>query len=217
MESSQPRASEPLSKLDDQIVIPVEVLAKILQRNDISAAISKCLSIVGYIHYPTVVEMDKFNEETWLADHVTYAEGCLGRPSEYELVYLAGISEEEIGHVKYSLSKTSQNGEFILKNKLCNGDRTGRIIEYSLRTYDNFYNDREPTNKMLRDLQDRLTSCKLDEAEICSWIVQLSHTISNWRWTGNTEVRFSDLTSLRDELVRLIDVLLHQRASSLAA
>ncbi|CAH6420451.1 Hypothetical protein POVR2_LOCUS162 [uncultured virus] len=211
IDASQPRASESLVNLG--LVIPIEVLARILKRTDISPSITKCLYSVGHVQYPTVSELDGIDNKSSLAYHVGYVEDLFGGLSKYEICYMAPLSSYEVAWAKYCLlKKRDRDYEFVLKNKWSKGAGNGLRVEYSLETYDTFYNNREYTNKMLRDMRDRLTTCQLDEAEICSWVVQLScDTMTVTSRENSSEVHFSNLASLRDELVRLIDLALEKR------
>lgn len=185
--------------------LPVELLARITQRRDLSSSISKSLSSVGYVHYPTVIELESLH----CATDARIVVG-LGTTSRNHLI---------CGNAALLVLLCNSDGTLLQRSvesvSLCNSIS----IEYSLSTYDKFWS-RQDTDRMLVTLRERVCKITLsnitnsDMIEICSWIMQLSWdtdpTLSYFK-----DDELNSLDHARPKLVSLIDLALRQRASRL--
>ena len=186
--------------------LPIEIVARIVSRVDISAQIANILHSTGSIH-PTMLQLHRLNKK-FDTSCVRVVSGTSYNSCVYVLVTQDRKNNSE--HTEWILVKHS-GGTLDLVQP--DNYRSEYYLDYSLATYDLFYGNKMPANRMLSEIRERLASPSIkDEGLICCWLVQLTHHTYDPSVYRDEVVRFSSLLDVAAELTRLIDLVIVERA-----
>ncbi|CAH6420431.1 Hypothetical protein POVR2_LOCUS157 [uncultured virus] len=179
------------------IDIPTELLAKIINRRDVSKHIADLLKQTGYIHYPTMLELNRLSTIT----------SNLPMPTVTGSVSRNGVSDWVMDHPCWRQWAVTASGT-IDKFKFSDIQAipsNSVPVEHCLFTYDQYYSSHKQTNLLLQELRS-----STDIAEICSWFLILTYESTDRRYQrlADRELSFCDL---HREFIELLDLTIKRR------
>lgn len=204
IDSRQPRMREELIPVQQEL--PLEILARIIGRNDISKEVSNNIRTSRCGTVPSLDDVWRMVDVNGRLDapHTVRAEN-----GDLVLTYGDG---ESVGRGLHQLrwSRTPDGSRLEHIDEDLDSEST-EIVAFSLYDYANYFELKgcqvmKSMETMLRDLSDRYAAIEPErEEEAAAWLVQLSYDL-----TEMDDVKFVTIDEMRDELQRLIELAIIQ-------
>ena len=192
LDQRQPRC---LEEITNPPVLPVEIIARIVNSTRVSKALTSTVVSMRGIDLPSVRELACYSYPVTIFEKGKYFCTWTNAEQDQPAIYEWSLTVE--GDI-YTLS-------YLTGDEVQDSECDGYIAEYSLDSYEHAYNFRgcngsEVVLARLRDLLVRFRTVTDDNiSEVCAWIVQLSDDSK----TG-TSTRLIGREGLKAELDRLI-------------
>ncbi|CAH6420736.1 Hypothetical protein POVR2_LOCUS240 [uncultured virus] len=188
--------------------LPIEIVARIVRRVDISTRLTSILYSTDSI-YPTMVKLGRLNKKSDAYSVRVHPDNLANN-----CMYILVMHDRE-NNIELPAWQLTQHADTTFTLEQEEMPRTYPLvdIEYSLAAYDLFYGSKRQANNMLSKIRERLASPSTkDEVLICCWLVQLACNRQDAGIYYDEQRNFDSVLELAAELTSLIDLVMLERA-----